>query len=143
MHDFQHKSDNTAVAVSIKSRLLQPHRTDEPVHVFCHVMKMILAERLICAVSSGVRCIDLISRFCELPDFRLKEIMIFGISVNQNNRTSLPDLSVMESNAVHIYRMLCFVFCHIRCLLPVFSMPSRLQRLPVPVSSIIFRHYSA
>ena len=118
MHDFQRKSDNAAVAVSVQRRPFQPHRPDELVHVFSHVMKMIFTERLICAVPSGIRRINLIPRFYELPDFRLKEIMIFSISVYQNNRTSLPDLGVMEGNAVHIYRMLCFVFCHNRCLLP-------------------------
>ena len=74
-----------------------------------HIDIMVFREGLVGPVASGIRRINLIPRFYELPDFRLKEIMIFSISVYQNNRSPLPDLSVMEGNAVYIYRILCFI----------------------------------
>ena len=110
MIDLQEKSYDTTVAVTIVGGLIKIQCLNELIHVLSHIGIMILSERWIRAVASGVRSVYFIPGFTKLLDFRVKEIVSFPISMYQYYRFAFSDNSIVQTNPVHINDIRCFVF---------------------------------
>ena len=108
MGALQQKTDDTAVAVAVKCGPVKFQLLYKRIDIFHHIRVVVFLLAGICPVTSGVRCVNLITGSHQLHDLCIKEVVVLTVAMNQDHRLAFTVHSEVKCDPVDIDRLKIF-----------------------------------